>query len=334
MAEIQLLLQDKGNRRALASLVGEHYTPITDTAVQSVDLYVVDDISFPQYQEALATEKERFAPVFCPVVLIRRSQTPVTIDLPDPVTSEGPLIVNEVLTAPVEKQALFRSITNLLARRRQTEDLAGELQERNERLEQFASKLSHELRNSLNLLDGYLDIALESGDPDAFDECQQAIGRMTRMVNDTLHLAREGGLAPEPEAVCMQDILESCWRAVPTPQATIEIDIEEDIYADKKYLRRVLMNLLRNGAEHGGRDVTITVGALEDGFFVEDDGPGIPRSKRDHVFEEGYTTAAQGTGLGLSVVKDLVAAHGWNIRVSEGNSGGARFEISGVEIVG
>ena len=77
--------------------------------------------------------------------------------------------------------------------------------------------------------------------------------------------------------------------------------------------------------------MSVTVGTLGDGFFVEDDGPGIPAADREQIFESEYTTG-DGTGLGLRIVRDIVDAHGWDISVRDGSTGGARFEITGVEV--
>jgi len=77
--------------------------------------------------------------------------------------------------------------------------------------------------------------------------------------------------------------------------------------------------------------VVVTVGRIDDGFYVEDDGPGIPADEREAVFAGGYSTAAEGIGFGLRIVEQVVDAHGWEIRVAGGSAGGARFEITGVE---
>ena len=90
----------------------------------------------------------------------------------------------------------------------------------------------------------------------------------------------------------------------------------------------MLENLLRNSLEHGGETVTVTIGDIDRGFYVEDDGPGIPPEERDRVFDAGYSTNSEGTGFGLSIVSDVAEAHGWNVTVTEGRSGGARFEIT------
>jgi signal transduction histidine kinase len=81
--------------------------------------------------------------------------------------------------------------------------------------------------------------------------------------------------------------------------------------------------------------VTVTVGELADcdGFYVADDGPGIPADERETVFESGYSTAADGTGFGLSIVEEIASAHGWAVRVTDSAEGGARFEVAGVDVV-
>ena len=83
--------------------------------------------------------------------------------------------------------------------------------------------------------------------------------------------------------------------------------------------------------EHGGETVEITVGDLEDGFYVADDGPGIPEADREKVFESGFSTSEKGTGFGLAIVKEIATGHGWEIRAAESDDGGARFEIHGVD---
>ena len=104
------------------------------------------------------------------------------------------------------------------------------------------------------------------------------------------------------------------------------------VTADKPRLRQLLENLFRNAIEHAGSEVEVTVGALEDGFYVADDGPGISEDEHDQVFETGFTTSDGGTGFGLAIVEEIATAHGWTVEVTESAAGGARFEVRGVEI--
>ena len=143
MADIQLLLAGDGNREALASVVAEHHTPVTDEEFRAADLHIVDESSFPKYRAAIERYKDRSDPVFCPVILVRHEGRPARVDLPDIDDAEGPLVVNDIVTAPVETQALFRTITNLLARRSHTENLVEDLREQNSELRRFRNAVEH-----------------------------------------------------------------------------------------------------------------------------------------------------------------------------------------------
>ena len=82
----------------------------------------------------------------------------------------------------------------------------------------------------------------------------------------------------------------------------------------------------------GVTELQVTVGSMPDGFYVEDTGPGFPPGERERVFEKGYTNSPTGTGLGLSIVRQIANAHGWSVRATDGTTGGARLEFTGVEI--
>jgi signal transduction histidine kinase len=77
----------------------------------------------------------------------------------------------------------------------------------------------------------------------------------------------------------------------------------------------------------------VTIGSLDGGFYVEDDGPGFPTDDVDQVLEAGYSTASESIGLGLSIVRRIAEAHGWSLSLVEGDAGGARFEFTGVDVV-
>ena len=325
MADIQVLIRDDANRSALASVLDDQYSPITAPELQDANLYIVDDASLPYYHGTLETRKKARTPDFCPVVLINRERTPISIDLPNPTPDSRPLLIDETVDAPVGKQSLYRVVSNLLIRQQQIRDV-----QEKERLERFASTLRHEIRNPLNILSGWLDLAHETGDEEAFKRCRVALERMERMVENTTSILEGGDLDITRERVDLASLCEASWTMVPDANAHLELRTRQTLSADSDRLAQVLSNMFRNSVEHGGNDVTVEVGDLADGFYVEDDGPGIPTEDRKAVFEEGYSTIGSGSGLGLAVVAVVTDAHGWDVRLTESESGGARFEFTGV----
>ena len=205
-----------------------------------------------------------------------------------------------------------------------------ELERQKARLEEFASIVSHDLRNPLNVARSRARLAQEEGDLTHLDDVIRAHDRMEALIDDLLTLARSGDRIAETEAVDLAALVEACWADAPTGDATLRVETDRVVHADRSRLRQLVENLLRNAVEHGstgGERVTVTVGDLPDGFYVADDGPGIPESSRDEVFDAGYSTQPQGTGFGLRIVEQVATAHGWTVEVTEGEAGGARFVI-------
>ena len=205
------------------------------------------------------------------------------------------------------------------------------LQRQNERLEEFASIVSHDLRNPLRVAEGRLELIRDECASDHIDGVAQALDRMDALIEDLLTLAREGSRVDEIEQIGLAIVAKNSWQTVKTQQATLDADAPQVIEADRSRIQQLFENLYQNAIEHGGDDVTVSVGAIDDGFYVEDTGPGIPESDREDVFEAGYSTNEDGTGFGLRIVEQIADAHGWEIIVTESKEGGARFEIIGVE---
>lgn len=328
MARIHLLIGDDAERRAVGQLLDDGgYEHTANGDYDDADLFIVDDHTLPDVRESLRTETSARAPEFCPVVLICREETQIAPELV--ADSDDELrTVNETVVAPVEKSVLFRRLSNLLVRQRQTRELA----ERNERLDTFAGKVSHELRNPLNVLSGRLDLARETGDDAHFEAMEQSLDRINRLVEDVLSLARTGEVKVDPAPVDLSAVVERCWETVDTTTATLRDETASTVLADEDRLHQMLANLVRNAVEHNGNAVTVTVGDLDGGFFVADDGVGIPAEDRETVLERGVSGSNHGTGLGLAIVAETASAHGWTVTVTESDSGGARFEFRDVEI--
>ncbi|ELY55998.1 multi-sensor signal transduction histidine kinase [Natronococcus amylolyticus DSM 10524] len=204
------------------------------------------------------------------------------------------------------------------------------LQRTNERLEEFTTAVSHDLRNPLTVAQAALELGRESGSPEDFDRIEAAHGRMHALIDDLLTLARDGQQVDETRTVALDALIESVWETIPGGAATIDVILDDyRIEADEARLRQLLENLLSNALRHGGDDVTLRVGLLDgrEGFYVSDDGPGIPPARRDAIFEQGFSTTSDGTGFGLAIAKGIAEAHDWTVTVTESVDGGARFEV-------
>ncbi len=206
-----------------------------------------------------------------------------------------------------------------------------ELRRQNRRLDEFAGIVSHDLRNPLNVAVGNVELLRKECDSDRIDTIEQSLTRMSKLIDDLLQLSRVGDNTDSMESVSLAEMPSDCWQSVETGDATLQTKANRTIRADPSRLAQLFENLIRNAVEHTNQDVTVTVGEFEDGFYVEDDGSGIPEDSRDDVLEAGHTTTDEGTGFGLSIVKEVTEAHGWEISIKEGPEGGARFEITNVD---
>ncbi|WP_239638495.1 hybrid sensor histidine kinase/response regulator [Haloferax volcanii] len=219
-----------------------------------------------------------------------------------------------------------------------------ELAQQNARLDAFARVLSHDIRGPLAVAQGRLELARELDDDSHLDHVERAHRRITDVVEDVLSLARDERSVLDATEVSLADAAATGWEMCSSNADHVRCEIGElpVVEADESRTTRLFENLFRNALQHArnGRagaadrgdeptDLVIRVGALPSrrGFFVEDNGPGIPASIRDRVFDAGFSTKdGDGNGLGLGIVRQIADSHGWAVRVVDG-AAGARFEV-------
>ncbi|MXR40592.1 GAF domain-containing protein [Halobaculum sp. WSA2] len=206
-----------------------------------------------------------------------------------------------------------------------------ELRRRNEQLDEFAGLVSHDLRNPLNVAQGRLVLAREETDSDHLDSAASAIDRAISLLEESLAIARRGHDDGDVELVDLASAVADSWAHTDTAGAELVVDTDRTVAADPSRLKQLLENLIRNAVKHGGDDVRVAVGDVPGGFYVADDGPGIPEAERETVFDIGHTTDDESTGYGLYIVREIARAHGWAVEVSESEDGGARFDVTGVD---
>jgi len=249
-------------------------------------------------------------------------------------TADGDAVPCEVRFAPrFADDGTFRGTVGVLRDVSERETRGGDPHRWSGRFEEFAGLLAHDLRNPLNVVTANLEALAVDREAEALEAALAAADRMERLVERMLRLARAGRTMGEPEAVTLSAVCEQARRAVELPEAgAVEVAGDRELRADAERLQVVLENLFRNAVEHAGPEVTVTVGPCEGGFYVADDGPGLPDGDPETLFEPGYSTAADGTGLGLAIVRRVVEAHGGTVTATEGEQGGARFEIRGLAV--
>jgi len=220
-----------------------------------------------------------------------------------------------------------------------------ELEQKNKQLDEFASILTHDLRNPINIAEGYLDQIKEPDNQECIELIERAHDRMKAIIDDTLTLTKESQAVEGVEPVSMTEIAESGWELVDTNDSELRVVDEFTLVADMDRLTRLVENLFRNAIDHNNEPVTVRVGlhdtlaapkrtggAEETAFYIADDGTGIPKSQRDQVFDLGETTSREGTGLGLPIIKRIAEAHGWTIQIAESVDSGAKFIFTNVDI--
>ncbi|WP_256297467.1 ATP-binding protein [Haloarchaeobius salinus] len=256
-----------------------------------------------------------------------------------------------------------------------------ELERQNERLAEFASVVSHDLRNPLSVATTSLQLAREESDSDHLDEIGRSLDRMDRLTTQLLTLAREGEQTEQLEPTPLSTLVSQSWNNVETDGATLENETAGIVLADWSRLGQLFENLFRNAVEHGptsprshargdavehgstsprstsshedavehgstsprsharGDEGTVTTDDLcvhvesdDDTIVVRDDGVGLtdPELEPEQLFETGFSTKPDGTGLGLGIVEEIAEAHDWTVDVEAVPDGGLRFEISGM----
>jgi len=191
--------------------------------------------------------------------------------------------------------------------------------------------LSHDFRNLLDVASANLRTARKTSDEERFERVVSAHGRMERLLEDVLTLARGTEPIDPTTSVDLAALVDAAWETIAPTDATLVVDEPlPAATADPDHVTRLLENLFRNALDYADEAPTVRVGSLgdTDGIYVADDGPGIPAEDDEAVFEPGYTGSDGGSGLGLAIVRRIAAAHGWQVDLTTSADGGARFEIT------
>jgi signal transduction histidine kinase len=215
----------------------------------------------------------------------------------------------------------------------------------------FVSSVSHELRTPLAQIRLFAEtlrldrVRTPEERRRSLEIIDTEARRLTQLVENTLVLSRgergASSVSPRPQDVAglVRETLDSFAPIAAATSSRIERDLPQSLEGsvDADALRQVLVNLLDNAVRYGPSGQRIRVGLdSENGgvrITVEDEGPGVPPRERDRIFDRfarldrDRETHRSGTGIGLSVARELVTLHGGVIRAEAGEGGGARFVV-------
>jgi signal transduction histidine kinase len=226
------------------------------------------------------------------------------------------------------------SLTDITLQKTQQESLEA----KNEQLERLAGVVSHDLATPLATGEGLLhliqaDLDSPSTSVDQSLSDLEAVHRRLRAFAEGLPaLARESTDVKTPTDCDLETVARAAWEVVDTAPLKLTVESTETIQADASRLQQAFENLFVNVTEHAvGEEsgaTTVRIGTLPTaaGFYIEDDGPGIPADRRDDLLAFGVSTGG-GSGYGLAIVRTIVDAHGWSLTVTDAETSGARFEI-------
>lgn len=240
---------------------------------------------------------------------------------PDRVESAVSAGVNSYLTAWSDDRA--GELAARIGAHVRTPALDGIVQAK--RWKTIVGALAHDARNPLNVVTGRLELL--DVDNTHGEAIERSVGRVDSLLGELSTVASVASPIEGTEPVDLAEMARRAWGAVGGPAERLRVETTATVEADPDCLRLVLDRLFENAVVHAGEDAAVTVGDTETGFYVADDGPGIPAEDRQRVFEQGYGTAREGEGYGLFVAESIARAHGWDIVAGESETGGARFDV-------
>lgn len=214
-----------------------------------------------------------------------------------------------------------------------------QLEAQNRLLERLTRIVAHDLRTPVSAAQKLVPILRTELDDsgatatEALDRLAATLETVSDFTEHIPRLAKEGTRVERRQACDLETVARDVWNTVETPHLTLAVPDSRRLEGDPQRIQQVFQNLFENVVNHADPHTaqgatTVTIGTTATGFFVEDDGPGIDGVSTASAFDYGTTTADDGTGIGLAIVRTIVEAHGWDVAVTAGAEGGARFEIT------
>jgi len=333
--------------RRVTSLLGWE---MSDLIGQPVEVLIPDNLRMVHQRhrkDYLAAPRAREMGQGMELVALHRDGSDVAVEISlAPVTFEDDeQAVLVALRDVTQRRETQRALAEELERQR---NAARELEQNDEVRSRFLETLAHDLRTPLSAIVGFTELLLERAvPPEQARDLLQRIARnaqaVSGLVSDLQDFARlqRGAVTLDRREVnlsaLLEDLCDQLASVTTTHKVTCVAPPDLVVHADERALGRVITNLLTNATRYAPTDSWIQVTARREGeravVEVSDEGPGIPVEERERVFDMFYrgtdpsVMAQPGSGIGLSVVRDLLALHGGTVEVIDGVTRGATLQI-------
>jgi len=258
--------------------------------------------------------------------------------------------LSEHVGIAIGQARLYSNVQHELEARKQAEiereKLIVELSAKNAELDGFAYTVSHDLKSPLVTINGFLGFLEQDAAAGNMERLkkdsahiQSAVDKMQRLLNDLLELSRIGRMINAPETIAFEDLIRDAMDIVHGRLEARGVTVQTQpnlpaVYGDRQRLTEVLQNLLDNAAKYMGdqKEPRIEIGQRGEAegkpvFYVKDNGMGIAPEYHERIFGlfNKLDPNAEGTGVGLSIVKRIIEVHGGRIWVESEAGKGSTF---------
>ncbi|MFQ5981583.1 MAG: PAS domain S-box protein [Candidatus Heimdallarchaeota archaeon] len=201
--------------------------------------------------------------------------------------------------------------------------LAEELLKRQkEELSEFVHAMTHDLKNRLLSIEGYADVLQTEYDPLYAEKIRYLAENMGELLRRSIALADAGLVIEKSDEVNLTQVVQEVAKAMLPRAMVFECDALPMVKGDISKLSQVFQNLLENAIAHGKpKKVEVRMKDTSEGISISisNDGEPIPYENRLKIFQRGFSTKEDSSGLGLAIVQRIVDAHGWQISLAETN---------------
>ncbi|MFB6100316.1 MAG: response regulator [Candidatus Nanohalobium sp.] len=258
-------------------------------------------------------------------------ETPVESEVIVPVGDHGVLISGAMELREFDQADLYiadwlgnsvEASLDRVKKERKIRERDEKLERQTQQIDQFVKMLSHDLRNPLNVAQGYLDMVENS---EELDQVEEALDRMEEIIQTILEMAKHTGKIEKGEFDLGEEA-RNAWKYDYVDRARLEVEDSVEIHANREQLRHLLENLFSNSLKHSEEEVMVRIGRTREGFYVEDDGPGALEEELEKILDFGYSSDG-GTGLGLAIVDRIASFQGWDVQAMTSEEGGLRLEF-------